>query len=289
MKQAIKNNRYLYYVFHRLKAVVYWIWAFSCELLFSLKQFFIIGFDKDCNKIKKLKNSHKGERCFIVATGPSLTMGDLDKLKGEFTISMNSIVNIYDKTDYRPDIYMIQDKSVIEKVKDRINFESEVFVGIGNLGSFCKSCISRGDVKKIFKNKLPHMYYLDTADSWFYINFKHSKYCPKFSSNCANRVYDGCSVTYSAIQLAFYMGFSNVYLTGCDCNYSGSTRHIGEYDKEAVYDKAEQIQKKMMKSYEVALDYAQNNHIGFFNATRGGMIELVPRKDLDSILNNTEI
>lgn len=65
------------------------------------------------------------------------------------------------------------------------------------------------------------------------------------------------------INIAFYMGFSNVYLVGCDCNYSGPTRHIGEYDKEAVYDKAEQIQKKMMKSYEVALDYAKSNQIVF--------------------------
>lgn len=287
MKQLIKNNMYLYFIFHGLKAILYWLWGFFFEFLFSLKQFFISHIDKNCNNIKKLKDSHKGERCFIVATGPSLTINDLDKLKGEFTISMNSIVNIYDKTDYRPDIYMIQDKTVIEKIKDKINFDDRTFVGVGNMGAFCRSCITKREVKKICNNKLPHIYYLDTAASWYHINFKHSKFCPKFSSKCEKRIYDGCSVTYSAIQLAFYMGFSNIYLVGCDCNYSGSVRHIGEYDKETVFDKADQIQQKMMKSYEVALDYANNNDIRLFNATRGGMLEIVPRKDLDSILKNS--
>lgn len=283
MKQAIKDNKYLYYIFHNLKAAVYWIWAFSYEVLFSLKQLFIANYDENYKNVRKLKDSHKGERCFIVATGPSLTLEDLDKLKDEFTISMNSIVNIYGKTGYRPNIYMIQDKTVAEKVKDNITFDSEVFVGVGNLGSFCKSCITKGDVKKIFNKKLPHLYYLDTADSWFHINFKHSKYCPSLSSNCANRIYDGCTVTYSAIQLAFYMGFKNIYLVGCDCNYTGATRHIGEYDKETIYDKAEQMQRKMIKSYEVAYEYAKKNNIGFYNATRGGMLEILPRVDFDKL------
>lgn len=285
MKERIKSSKLLYYIFHRVKGAVYWLWAMFSEILFSLKQVFIARFNEDCQNIRKLKDSHKGERCFVVATGPSLTIEDLDKLKGEFTISMNSIVNIYDKTDYRPDIYMIQDKVVAEKVFSKISYESKVLVGLGNIGPLCKSCITKSDFRRLFDKNYADLYFLDTADSWFYINFGHSKFKPKFSTKCDIRIYDGSTVTYSAIQLAFYMGFSNVYLVGCDCNYTGTTRHIGEYDKDAVYDKAEQIQRKMTKSYEIALDYAKHNNINFYNATRGGMLEAIPRVNLDKVLN----
>ena len=43
------------------------------------------------NSLKMYKDIHKGERCFIIATGPSLTMEDLEALKSEYTFGMNSI------------------------------------------------------------------------------------------------------------------------------------------------------------------------------------------------------
>ena len=283
MKEIIKSNKVLYYIFHRGKAIIYWIWGFSCEILFSLRQFFMSHFDENCKNIRKLKNSHMGERCFIVATGPSLTFEDLNKLKNEFTISMNSIVNIYDKTDYRPYIYMIQDKTAIEKLGRKIGDDSKVFVGIGNLGHLCGSCITKKDHKKLFKADCTNVYYIDTADSWFYLNFRSSKFSPKFSSDCGVRIYDGCTVTYSAIQLAFYMGFSKVYLLGCDCDYSGPVKHIDGFDNDIVYDKAQQINKMMSKSYGIALDYANRNDLGLYNATRGGKLEALPRVNFDDL------
>lgn len=43
------------------------------------------------SSIKTLKDIHKGEKIFIVATGPSLTVHDLDMLKGHLCMSVNSI------------------------------------------------------------------------------------------------------------------------------------------------------------------------------------------------------
>ena len=52
-------------------------------------------------KYKALKNKHEGKRCFIVCTGPSLTLEDVNKLKNEYTFSMNNIFKCYDKTDWQ--------------------------------------------------------------------------------------------------------------------------------------------------------------------------------------------
>ena len=40
-------------------------------------------------KLGALKNSHKGERCFIVGNGPSLKNTDLSLLKNDFTIGFS--------------------------------------------------------------------------------------------------------------------------------------------------------------------------------------------------------
>ena len=43
------------------------------------------------SKLKSLKDSHKGKRCFIIANGPSINSMDLSVLKNELTIGMNRI------------------------------------------------------------------------------------------------------------------------------------------------------------------------------------------------------
>jgi hypothetical protein len=149
------------------------------------------------------------------------------------------------------------------------------------------SCIKQSDVKAYAQQKGWKFYHIDTAKAWYNINFETEKFSPDFSADCAERIYDGCTVTYSAIQLAMYMGFSKVYLVGVDCNYKGSVRHIGEYDREAKFDKAEQIQRSMTNAYEVAYEYAKKHRIDFYNATRGGHLEVLPRMNLEDVLNAT--
>ena len=51
--------------------------------------------------MNELKNKHKGERCFIVCNGPSLTKKDLAKLDGEVTFGTNLIFE-----NMTPDAYL---------------------------------------------------------------------------------------------------------------------------------------------------------------------------------------
>ena len=79
------------------------------------------GFDdRQFSRLKEFENKYNGERCFIIATGPSLTIDDLEKLKDEYTFGVNSIIKLFDKTDFRPDFYGIQDKFVYGAMQDVI-------------------------------------------------------------------------------------------------------------------------------------------------------------------------
>ena len=77
-------------------------------------------FGSNYSKLKKFKNLYKGKRCFVVCTGPSLTYDDLELIKNEYSFGMNSITKIFDKTDFRPTFYGIQDIYVYEKMQNDV-------------------------------------------------------------------------------------------------------------------------------------------------------------------------
>lgn len=287
LKEFIKNNKIIYLIFNKLKAYIYHTLVLFDKNFFDLKRFLQKkGYIKEDNrflKIKSLKDKYKGQRCFIVATGPSVTIKDLELLKDEYTISMNSIVNVLDKTAYRPDIYMIQDKTVYNKL-DSDKFEllipGSIYVGINNMGKYCHTGIK----KKNIKNKLWNLFYLDSADIWYDLVFNSDKYKPSFSDDCYDRIMDGTSIVYSCIQLAAYMGFKDIYLIGVDCNFKGKIRHIGEYDESEVLIYADEAQKNLIKTFKVVKGYLNERKINLYNATRGGNLEVLPRVKIEEVL-----
>ena len=56
---------------HPIKSII------SCQQGWAIKNYEKTKYSK---RIKELKDTHCGERCFIVANGPSLTSDDLDTL-----------------------------------------------------------------------------------------------------------------------------------------------------------------------------------------------------------------
>ena len=78
------------------------------------------------------------------------------------------------------------------------------------------------------------------------------------------------------------MGFAEIYLLGTDCNYSNSmNHHFKNYD---VVDPSFSLaSEKMMSAYKIAKKYADSRQIKIYNATRGGMLEVFERVDLDTL------
>ena len=68
------------------------------RIIFTINRFFrkITGYSKDFGYLKEYKMVHKNERCFIVATGPSLRIADLEKLISEYSfgVIVNDIIKI---------------------------------------------------------------------------------------------------------------------------------------------------------------------------------------------------
>lgn len=262
----------------RRYTVLYWFVDFYRVTLigFCDKFFFFLrkwGYkDYRFAELKKMENRYIGKRCFIVATGPSLTFEDLSLLKDEYCFSMNSIIKVFDKTEWRPTFYGIQDEKVFQKMKENIFAEDLENIFIPNY--FHKEMRQK-------KNVIP--YPLVLLDHQHARSNREEKFA--FSDNAYAGVYDGFTITYSLIQLAVYLGFKKIYLLGCDTNYS--TDESKQYFVSSGYFNpyANNAPLAMIRAYKEARKYAENHNVDIINCTQGGMLEVFVRQKLTDILS----
>lgn len=223
------------------------------------------------SKIKQYKDIHKGKRCFIIGTGPSLNIQDLELLKDEYTFSMNSILLSFKDTKWRPTYYVIQDGRAYSIFKDKLLNQNikDIFLGI----SYRR--------KSIFLNKFLNK------------NFNKYNYFPlkifekgienkNFSDDCYKQIYDGATVTYSILQLALYMGFKEIYLLGIDCDYTtkGKKKNIIEYVKNTNTIETE---NDMINAYKLAHNYAIKNGIEIYNTSNSGKLKIFKYRNIKDI------
>lgn len=261
IRKILTRNKYIYYLITRILIVQYLV-RFNINKIFRVWRF---NKTSRYEKLKNLKDKHKGERVFIVATGPSLTVDDLEKLKNEITFSMNSICLAFDASDWRPTYYAIQDGGVYKKFEKQIeNLECE--------GKFVSDGVSK---------HIPDDYYVYPLNLLNH-GFFHRRYNTKFSDDAFKVVYDGYNIAFSIVQLAVYMGFKEIYLLGADCDYSSkTTQHFKEY---GIVKSSLTFGEKFIFSYREAKKYADKNNIKIYNATRGGKLEVFERVNLDDVL-----
>ena len=233
---------------------------------------------KHSKRIKSYKNTYKGKRCFIVGNGPSLRADDLEKLKGEFTFGANRIYEIFDKTEWRPTFYIANDGNFIDETYDIITNQ--------NLDTYFL------EYRNIRGKVLPENIIGICREANFAINRWNDKsiYVSEDMSKCFS---DGYSVTFTAIQLAIYMGFSEIYLLGVDFSYSIVRDKRGKIHKDdtvqnyfngKTYDATVQNYESTLFAYQKAEEYCRKHNIKICNATRGGKLEVFERVDLDEMI-----
>ena len=227
-------------------------------------------------RLKELKGKYAGKRCFITCTGPSLTIDDLEKLKNEYVFGMNSLCLIHDKTEWKPDFFGIQDIKVYDKIKETLLSTDNgiVFAPYGY---------------RLLRNTPENWVYFHISGAYHLYDRKYKdKFWVEFSDDSYVTVYDGFSITYSLIQIAIYMGFDEIYLIGADCSYTGPKQHFIEHGHPATGKDAVTAGDRNIVSYQKAKEYADAHNIKIINVTRGGMLEVFPRIQLEDVLSINE-
>ncbi|MCK4795710.1 MAG: motility associated factor glycosyltransferase family protein [Desulfobacteraceae bacterium] len=146
-------------------------------------------------RIVAMKDKHQGERCFIIGNGPSLRNTDLSLLKGEVTFGMNRIYLLFDQVGFATTYYVAVNKLVIEQCAREI------------ASLTCPKFIS--------------WHARDEIDFTTDMMFLHSRWDnATFYTDITKGIWEGATVTYVAMQIAYYLGFHKVILIGVDHSYA---------------------------------------------------------------------
>ena len=250
----------------------YFFYAIFYRFIFKSGALFrrLTSFSFNYMKLKKLKDLHKGERVFIVATGPSLTEKDIISLKDEYTISMNSIVKLTKKLDWEPSYYVIQDFGVYENLKHDISSLNTSKVLVGH------------NLK--WKYNMKNDY---TAFPIDFIDHLHSNYMnlnTKFSTNLFSQCYDGYTVAYSCLQLAYYLGFAEVFLIGIDASYGVDIEKNNIVPSGKFDPTYKEAGVRINYAFDVAAKHLEGSNMVVHNVTDGGMLNSFRRIKLSEVL-----
>lgn len=230
-------------------------------------------------KMKELKNRHKGQRCFIIATGPSLTVSDVELLKDEITFGVNSIYGLFSQTDWRPTYYtMVDFKAFLDhKAKGtQLDFESfcqkEYFI---TDRIYSLAGLDEHDMRAV---ALSNSY----LDHMVFGEHLHMKYRKDISLG----LYNATTVVNSCINIAHYMGFSEIYLLGVDCNYKLPKQYFDDKKNWLAInlERATMVNSIMQAGFAYFKRVMDKYGVKVFNATRGGQLEVFPRVCLEEVL-----
>lgn len=217
------------------------------------------------SRISALKDKHKDKRCFIIGTGPSLNKTNLSLLKDEICIGVNTLYGIKPDCKY----WVISDFRLWQKMQSAIkkNVKSELLF-------FAES------VPKHFNNlsseKCIVIRPLGSMNVWY-----------RFSKDLDKGTYSGGTVVIHALQIAFYMGFTDVYLVGCDTDYSGMHHYdgstcaeIGDVNGKTPSGNVEYV----MNAYRQCKQAFEQDNRKIINVTIGGKLDVFERKNLEDII-----
>lgn len=236
--------------------------------------------EENKKRIREIKDLHKGQRCFILANGPSLANTNLDLLKDEYSFGLNRIYLNFTNSDFRPTYYLAVNELILEQFSRDIAALSMPKFLNWNRRAFYDS--SRDDITYI-KSKMV-------------IN-------DSFETDLTKPLVVGGTVTFVALQLAFYMGFKQAILIGLDHKYvekgipSATETRIEKVDQSHFHPNyfpkgiKWQLPDLMRSEIDFSLAKIQYENAGreILDATPGGACPVFRRVEYSSLFTNTRM
>lgn len=242
---------------------------------------------------QKLHKLHKGKRCFILGTGPSVKTQNLSPLKSEICFALNTFYLHPQYAEITPEYHVFSGLANHPHISSEVGWEylQELEMKTGNATLFLnlddKLFIQEND---LFKKR--DLFYFCNAHNWELLD--------ELGIDLTRTIYAGLNVAVTTIQLAIYMGFEQIYLLGLDHNWLFNKPEDGHFYAmdEGIIEKNYAIryrQSRNMRSafegharlwlqYEKLNILAEKENISIYNATRGGWLDVFKRVEYDSLV-----
>lgn len=252
------------------------------------------------SNLEGFRDRHKGERCFIMGNGPSLNRMDLSLLKGETVFACNGVFLLFDRVEWRPKYYACVDSRVLP---DRAPEIDAMLKANSSMNGFFPVLLHEHVDEK--KRRATRMLLPPDHNRWYFNerpNATDDLPWSMFSTDINNHVIQPHTVAITMLQIAAYMGFSELILIGCDTNYvvapsvardaSGLALTSTADDDANHFDKTyfgggrkwhDPQPDKMIAHYGHAKAALDAIGVRVINATVGGRLEVFPRRDFTSL------
>ncbi len=241
------------------------------------------------------KDIHKGERCFILGSGPSLKEQPLELLADEYVFTANGLSK-YEKFPLLKSNYHV--------IIDREYFGEEIdtpYVDTKNIMEKLKTddnspiCFVPLNVRKVIEEmNIQEKVQIQYMDLCLYVEDKY-----KGDFDFAGPVLWFHHVINCTIALAIYMGFEEIYLLGCEETVIVELISVlmEDYQNEHVFENPNHKiggdgnmqtmmagMARLLGYYSFMEEYCRKRNIKLYNCTPKTIVQSVPKKDLSEVL-----
>lgn len=227
---------------------------------------------KEQNRLRKFHDLHKDQDCIIIGNGPSLNKMDLSVLKDYHTFGLNKIYLMKNRgIDLNLSYLVSVNKFVIEQSEQQyLEMNHPVFLSYKNR------------IESFKENKNIH-YVLSYGEK-------------DFSTKVTQPLNEGGTVTYVALQLAYYMGFKRVHLIGVDHSFKQEgkpnekqkmeTEDANHFDPNYFKGQTWQLADldRSEQSYLMARQAFEKNGRAVLDATLNGKLQIFPKVNFEEAL-----
>lgn len=235
-------------------------------------------------RISQLRNLYAGRRCFILGNGPSLKISDIERLKSDITFACNRIYLLFGETTWRPTYYTISDPLGAEQFASHINSLP---------------------LTKLFSDSV-RQHFRDRDDITWFEQIQYARDDDfsdfAFSFDLTKGIYHGATTLYIQLQIALFMGFTEVYLLGVDfdyklpakiCQRSGLGVIVEHGAENNHFHPNYRVAKErwwladkefQYKTFSFAHEVFRSAGRAIYNASRISELDVFPRVEFDSII-----
>jgi hypothetical protein len=226
-------------------------------------------------RLGEWKDKCQGERAVIIGNGPSLNRTDLSKLRGEFTFGLNRIFLMFPALGFHTSCLVSVNDLVIEQ-------------SLGEITSLPIPSFLSWRSHRFF----PRGEKAQGSPIFLYTTYES----PAFARDARGRLWEGATVTYVALQLAYHMGFRQVILIGVDHDFASKGQAnktvVSQGDdpnhfSPAYFGKGFRWQLPDLDTseigYRMAREAYERDGREVLDATVGGKLTVFPKVDYNSL------
>jgi hypothetical protein len=232
-------------------------------------------FNRSLERLAALRNSYVGETCVVIGNGPSMRGFDLSRLSGLHSFCLNRGYLMWKEQGRTPDFLVAVNRLVIEQFAAELQEVNALKFAPWLL----RSHFDQGDENLVFFEERWDEAFIDDAR-------------------------DGLSslatVTNTALQLAWHMGFSTVILIGVDHHFAASAKGRPHEMVVQAVDDVDHFRPDYFapgtrwhlpdldlseRGYRLAKQAFEGAGRRIVNATEGTKLDIFERIDLSDILD----